>query len=231
LIRLLAVDIDGTLTGQDRKLHLGAVEALRAVEEHGIPVSLASGNILQYVEAAATMIGLSGPIIAEDGGVVYDPKSGEFRVLGSRSEIDRALKVLGERLGSIRETRSSRLRLAGATLERSVGVERVEEVLKSEGFRLVAVDSGFAIHLRAPEVNKGRALRVAAEMRGVALEETAAIADGPNDVELLRAAGYSFAVGNAPKIVKRAAKRVLSGKNGDGVVEAAKIILELSGKV
>ena len=179
------------------------------------------------MEAAATLIGTTGPLIAEDGGIVYDPVTKETRVLGNREDIERALQILRARLREIRETRSSPFRLTGATLERTVPLEKVEQVLRDAGLPLVAVDSGFAIHLRNPEVNKGRALRVAAEIRGILLSETAAIADGPNDVELLRFAGESFAVGNAPEDVKRVAKHVLDEENGAGVVKAVRLILGL----
>lgn len=226
-IRLLAVDIDGTLTGSDRRLNLSAVEALRRVEERGIPVTLASGNILHFVEAAAIMIGLSGPIIAEDGGVVFDPRTGEMVVLGDRVEVDRGLEVLRRRFGEVKETRNSPSRLTGATIYRTFSVEEVQHALREAELGLAAVDSGFAIHLRDPEVNKGRALRVAAGMRGVQLGETAAIADGPNDVELLRSVGLGIAVGNAPTPVKKVAKLVVEEPDGKGVVEAVELILGL----
>jgi hypothetical protein len=223
VVRLLAVDIDGTLTGEDRRLNLRAVEALRKVEERGIPVTLASGNVLEFVRAASIMIGTSGPLIAEDGGVVFG--KGKTLVLGSRRVVDRGLEVLRKTLGEIRETRSSPLRLTGATLERSTPVGRVKEILKAEGVPLEAVDSGFAIHLKEPSVNKGVALKVVAELVGVPLSEAVAIADGPNDVELLSAAGLGIAVGNAPEEVKRVSKLVVDPPDGEGVVKAIRLIL------
>jgi len=114
LVSLLAVDIDGTLTGKDRKLNLRAVDVLRKVEARGIPVSLASGNILQYVEAASIMIGTSGPLIAEDGGIIFDRKRNEMVVLGDRKEVDRGIQALKRVFGEVKETRSSPLRLTGA---------------------------------------------------------------------------------------------------------------------
>jgi len=43
MIRLVAVDIDGTITSLDRKLYLPAVEAVRKLEESGIPVVISTG--------------------------------------------------------------------------------------------------------------------------------------------------------------------------------------------
>ena len=48
--KLVAVDIDGTLTDGNKVLNLEAIEALRKLEKAGIPVTLATGNVrLNYV--------------------------------------------------------------------------------------------------------------------------------------------------------------------------------------
>ena len=43
--KAIAVDIDGTITDYNKKLHLEAIESLRRLEEAGIPVILATGNV------------------------------------------------------------------------------------------------------------------------------------------------------------------------------------------
>jgi len=221
-VRLLVLDIDGTITDRRRRLSLRAAEALRRAEERGIKVSLASGNVFPFVRAAAILIGLSGPLIAEDGGVVF--VNGEMRVLGDRREVDRALEVLKSELGAV-ETESSPFRLATAAIERTVPVEEVRRFLSSKGFNLAVVDSGFAIHLKEPHVNKGNALRAVAELTGIGLDEVVAVADGPNDIELLRTAGKSFAVSDSPEEVRRVCTGVTRSPDGDGVVEIVDMIL------
>ncbi len=57
------------------------------------------------------------------------------------------------------------------------------------------------------------------------LNEIAAIGDGPNDVEMLRTAGVSFAVANAPKVVKEASTATTKSAHGKGVAEAVESIL------
>ncbi|MEM2878442.1 MAG: phosphoglycolate phosphatase [Candidatus Hadarchaeales archaeon] len=228
MIRIVAVDIDGTITYADRRINLTAVEAIRLLEENGIRVVISTGNILQFSEAASTMIGTSGPIIAEDGGVVYDQENGIEYVLGDRMDVDRALSMLMKELPGVRETRNSRFRVTGATVNRNLDINRIRKILEEKGFRLAVIDSGFAIHLRSPSVNKGNALRKVSEITGIPLEEIAAIGDGPNDVEMLEAAGVSFAVSNSPDEVKRVTTHVTRGANGSGMVEAARMILRMN---
>lgn len=55
-------------------------------------------------------------------------------------------------------------------------------------------------------VDKGNALRLVQQRFGIAPEETMAFGDNTNDIGLMKAAGYSYAVENAHPEVKRAAR-------------------------
>lgn len=225
MIRLIAVDIDGTITYMDRRLDPMAVEALRKAEAAGIKVTLATGNVLSFAEAASVMVGTSGPLMAEDGGVLFDQANRVETVLGDRKEADRCLTILQGIFGPLRQTRSSAQRLTGVTLEREVSIEEVRRIISREALDLVAVDSGFAIHLRDPRVNKGRGLEEISKMTRIPLKDIAAIGDGPNDVEMLGAAGLSFAVANSPEEVRKASTSVTKSPFGKGVAEAVDAIL------
>lgn len=67
-IRLIAVDLDGTLLGPDRQPVRISAEALVAAQESGIIIVLASGRMAPSIRAYAAEIGLHGPIIACNGG-------------------------------------------------------------------------------------------------------------------------------------------------------------------
>jgi len=226
LIRAFAIDIDGTMTFKDRRLDLKAVEAVRRAEAADVQVILATGNILPFAEAAAIMLGTSGPIIAEDGGVVLDRKTGREHVLGDRVEANRGVELLRKEFGPLKHGRSSSLRLTGLTLERTIEAERATRVFRRAGMDLIALDSGFAIHIKDPSVNKGNALRLVASLLGVGLAEVAAMGDAPNDVEMLEVAGLSFAPANACEHAKRVSTHVTAGSYGEGVAEAVEKILE-----
>lgn len=227
MIRAVAIDIDGTMTFRDRRLDVAAVEAVRRAEDGGLPVVLSTGNPLCFAEAAATLLGTSGPLIAEDGGVVFDRTSGREYLLGDRIEADRGLAALERTFGALRQTRSSSMRLTGLTLERRITAEQAMDIFRREGLELVAVDSGFAIHIKNPGINKGNALRKVASLLGIATAEMAAIGDALNDVEMLEVAGLSFAVANSDEEVKRVCTYVTAEPYGRGVAEAIDKILKL----
>ena len=85
--KAVAVDIDGTITDSDKKIHLGAIKQLRKLEEAGIPVILATGNVRAITYGLWRFIGASGPMVCENGGVVWHPKWGDpiVRANGERA--------------------------------------------------------------------------------------------------------------------------------------------------
>ncbi|KUO41492.1 MAG: hypothetical protein AVW06_01295 [Hadesarchaea archaeon DG-33-1] len=227
MIKAIAIDIDGTMTYKDRRLDVAALDAVRRAEVAGLSVVLATGNVFCFAEAAAILLGASGPLIAEDGGIVFDRVNGREHVLGYRVETERGLAALKKVFSDLRQTRSSRMRLTGLTIERTITAEQAMEVFRMEALDLVAIDSGFAIHVKSPSVNKGDALRKAASLLGISTAEIAAIGDAPNDVEMLRVAGLSFAVANSHELAKKAATQVTKKSHGEGVAEAVEKIIEL----
>jgi hydroxymethylpyrimidine pyrophosphatase-like HAD family hydrolase len=73
------------------------------------------------------------------------------------------------------------------------------------------------LHRRA---NKGAAATALAASLGVPMSEVAAAGDGLNDVELLRAAGVSIAMPEAPPLVRQAATHVAPPRSAGGLVRA-----------
>ena len=71
----------------------------------------------------------------------------------------------------------------------------------------------------ASEVNKGEAVKTLQESLGIAPEETMAFGDQLNDIEMLKRAYYSFAVGNARDEVKNAARFQADRNVNDGVMK------------
>ena len=74
-IEAIAVDIDGTITDEKRQICISAIEALRKAEAKGIPTIIVTGNVVNYAYATEVLIGCSGGLVAENGGVVF--KEGE----------------------------------------------------------------------------------------------------------------------------------------------------------
>jgi phosphoglycolate phosphatase (TIGR01487 family) len=218
LIKTVISDIDGTLTNDRQELQSEALEALRCVQEKGITVMLASGNVLPLAYGVAVYIGAKGPVIAENGGIVsYAERI--YRL----NDIDLPLKAyahLKERMPSAERLFTDNWRESEVALKLTVDPNRVKEELKDWDLKVEA--TGFAIHIMEPTHGKLRGAKRACELLDVDICEALAFGDSDNDIELLSGAGYSVAVGNASPKAKEAAKYVAKGENARGVVEGLK---------
>jgi len=223
-VKVLATDVDGTLTDKNYKISLEAVKYLRILEEKGFPIILVSGNALCTLKTLQRYLGCSGELIAEDGAVVeYKEK---LKILGDKSEAEKALKKLKEKFGDlIVESWTNPYRYVDIAILRTIDKNKILEVIQDFS-SLKLLDSGFAYHLVNKNVDKGKGLKVAVQLMGFKLDEVAVIGDSETDLEMFKVAGLKFALANAPKNLKNLADYVTSKENGEGFVEAAKIILQ-----
>jgi Cof subfamily protein (haloacid dehalogenase superfamily) len=76
-IRLLAIDLDGTLVNHQLQMDPRDVAAVKAASEAGVVVVLATGRMFKSSLRYAEPLGLKGPIINYQGAVVREIASGE----------------------------------------------------------------------------------------------------------------------------------------------------------
>jgi phosphoglycolate phosphatase (TIGR01487 family) len=220
-MRAVACDVDGTITDRQRRISLPAIACMRDLVEKGVEVVLASGNTACFMDALARMIGTSGTVIAENGGVFRIGFAGALQVEGDRSEAVSAFRVLEEyyrRKGVALELYGERYRFSDVAIARTVPVGEVREVVRDLGLKVL--DTGFAIHLQAKGISKGLALQKLALGMRIPAEEFLAVGDSENDLEMIEAAGIGVAVANAGDAVKAASDYITEKGDGDGFVEA-----------
>lgn len=70
--RLLVADIDGTLVNSKREITQGVLAAVRAAQNLGVRVCLATGRIWPSAEPYFRRLGADPPAILYNGGLVYD---------------------------------------------------------------------------------------------------------------------------------------------------------------
>src|SRR5580658_4855461 len=214
--RAVVTDIDGTLTDVDRRLDVRAIAAVRTLEARGIPVILATGNVLPIALALHRSLGLSGPIVAENGGLLYERRDGRDRItrLCDRRPAFAAYRRLVRAGVPLRRLFTDRWRETEVALEPTVAVSRLRPMLRGTG---VSVEStGYALHLMTEGGGKLPTLRRALRERGVTLTDCLAAGDGDNDVPMLRAAGYSVSFANGSARARAAADYVSPYGYADG---------------
>jgi Cof subfamily protein (haloacid dehalogenase superfamily) len=97
-------------------------------------------------------------------------------------------------------------------------------------FPLKRTPGTWGLVTRAGGVTKGTALRFVAAHYGCANEETVCVGDWLNDVSMFEVAGRSYAMGQAPDDVKRAASAVLgeTSEHGGGIARVVEELFDVS---
>lgn len=221
MLKALLTDIDGTITTPDRRISTGSIETIRSLIDNGIDVVLASGNTSCFMDALSKMIGTKGTFIAENGGVYRIGYTGSLVVSGDQTVVKAALKIVQDHFqkkGMILDLFSPTYRFSDLAFARTVPADEVRTVLRDHPVQVI--DTGYAIHLQAPGINKGTALVALAQDMGLAPADFLAIGDSLNDVQMLKTAGIGITVANAHPETKAAAQYIAGKGYGDGFVEA-----------
>ena len=81
-IRLIALDIDGTIIGDDHEIAERTVRAVREAMERDVAVSLVTGRMVSSAMRFAQELGLTGPIVGYQGGLIRAMPLPDSRRLG-----------------------------------------------------------------------------------------------------------------------------------------------------
>jgi phosphoglycolate phosphatase (TIGR01487 family) len=216
----VASDVDGTLTRKDRQIDLEAIEALRACEAAGVPVVLATGNVLPIAYALSYFIGTSGPVVAENGGLILH--AGKVaRVTDPRPALA-AHEAVARHTGAQRLFTDQWRVTEVAYPERSGTLARVRGAIRKEGLEgTVRIErTGFAVHLMDPRHSKFEGVRRALSLLGVEPSDALAVGDSDNDRSMLQGCRVGVALGDASPGLKRVADMVASAPGGAGIWQA-----------
>jgi len=207
--KFVAVDIDGTLTDGEKRLNSRALDALRRLEDAGIPVILATGNVRAIAYGLWRFLKLSGPICCENGGVLWHPSFIEPILQADGTEAKHAAEWLDTVMyltGGSGGIESNQWRESEWCLEPNEDLELIRSNLaESEWSHLSALRTGFAIHLMEPQLSKGSGLKILLERMGWSEKDMLCVGDAPNDLSMFELAHWSVAVKGAFDSVSDAA--------------------------
>lgn len=221
-IGLVMTDVDGTIIGDGDSISPAVFQAIRRLEEHSITVGLVSGRTLPELESMAGELGISGPIIAENGGVAKLKADNGLMELGySRQPALEALAKLKTLYpNAIREREDNRERLIDVVIwAHGIKVSELREHLGETQL----LDSGYILHLMQEGISKGRTLtRLLGKVAGGSLSPTNVMVfgDSSTDISLFELFPHSVFIMN-PKLTvqQRQGLKKIAGYMGDLPVE------------
>lgn len=209
--RALAVDYDGTLA-----LH-GAVDeptilALRRLGENGRQVILVTGREMEELRHVFPELTLFDRVVAENGGVLYDPVTGCERALAGAPPL-----ALVQKLMALNVEPLSLGRTIVATWQPNE--PNVLAAIAELGLDHQIIFNKGAVMVLPAGVNKGTGLAAALTELELSASNVVGAGDAENDLAFLTTCGCSGAVANALTSVKEACDLVLTKDHGEGVVE------------
>ena len=267
MMKLLAVDLDGTCLDHTDVLRPSVLAALRKAADAGVTVAVSTGRNLLGIPAALRKSGVVRWCITSNGAAIYDLETGEaveeqslpvetaatllaqIRAMGYPTSVtvgpdvidcdeevyavrhsffhDYAESLFADDLAAYVRARGKDPAKVHVLYMRKLDGTPVQKLLETvPGITFTGNVKGHH-EIVAAGVDKGAALLRLCARLGVTPEETAAIGDSENDLTMLRAAGLSVAMGNAPDAIRAAARFITADCDHDGVPEAVDMLLQL----
>jgi|SRR5690625_275418 len=284
MIRLIAIDMDGTILSPDHSVSDRNIKAVQAAQAKGIEVLIATGRSFPEADDPISDAGLNLGLICLNGAEVRDElknvvsathlfendvtkvisvlnaekihhelfieeniytvdvnKQIEMFIkltesFGQTPDIDAIHNEVMERVrqGFIREVNSydeviakygSKIYKIFGTSNNEPGLNNAREALKVvPGLSVTASGEG-NIEINNVNARKGVALENYAKSKGIPMEHVMAIGDNYNDLSMLKKAGRSVAMENAPPEIKAVCTHTTTTNEYDGVALAIEAIL------
>ena len=152
--KVFAVDIDGTITENGGgRIHLGAMSALRRLEECGHTVIFVTGRSSVEGFVLSVFGGTTNIAVGENGGCITDGPDSHI-LIGDRAECETAFDAIRQEIPSAHR-KPVFPRMTEVVLERTFEVDRAARVLERRGMSAKLSDSQYAYHINSPGGRQG----------------------------------------------------------------------------
>jgi phosphoglycolate phosphatase (TIGR01487 family) len=222
-IKVFAVDIDGTITENGGgMIHLPAVDSLRYLERLGYKIIYVSGRSSVEAYMLAVFGGTTKIAVGENGGAVtLSPQ--EHILLADKEKCLIGYEILKQNIEGVK-IKPVFPRLTEMVLFRTFDIAEGQKILDQHKLDLHLSDSRYAFHINERGIDKARGLKKVLDILNVAPAETVAIGDSQTDIPLFDLCGYSIALNHAEEHVKARARHIVSGREGEGLIDAVEYI-------
>jgi HAD superfamily hydrolase (TIGR01484 family) len=207
----LASDYDGTLAFHG-KVGPDTVAALERLKTSGRKLILVTGRRLDDLFDVFEHAHLFDRIVAENGGLLYRPDTGEEKPL-AEAPPDALIRLLRER--RVEPLAVGRVLLATLDAHDKTVLEAIEDL----GVEMEIILNKGAVMVLPTGVNKATGLDAALKDLGLSPGGVVGVGDAENDLDFLDLCGCAVAVADALPAVKSGADLVTKGENGEGVAE------------
>lgn len=235
-IKLVALDMDGTLLKSNQEVSQENQEAIAAAKEKNVDVMLCTGRWLQSCYTYAEELELNTYIVTSNGGEIWtaskellerhlhDPNLvEEMWSIGNELDVFMWMvstqKIYHERPEDFLEYDWLKI---GFHSDDQQKLQTIREQLSSKQALEITNSSPANIEVNPVGVNKANGIERVCQEMDITMEEVMAVGDSLNDIKMIEQAGIGVAMGNAQDTVKQAADYIVESNENDGVAEAIK---------
>lgn len=234
-IKMVALDMDGTLLNHDSQISAKNREAIQRVKADGVDVVLSTGRFIGSVREYAQLLQLSSYFITLNGSEIWKGQE-----LIQRHALDskwiawiRDLAVAhnafywGMTTNHLYSTGNFPDHVASCTWLK-IGLHHPDdrirttiwEQLQETGELELTNSEPENIEVNAKGVSKATGLAQVCRQKQITMANVLAIGDSLNDKTMIEQAGYGIAMGNAQPEIKAIANAVTATNIEDGVAQA-----------
>ncbi|PYZ98202.1 phosphoglycolate phosphatase [Alteribacter lacisalsi] len=240
-IKLIALDMDGTLLGNNMDVSKENTEAIQRAHDHSIDVVLSTGRMMLTAGKYAEELGLKSYLITVNGSEIWHSR-GE---LVERQLLDvkfvELMRDLTDEHGthfwaaSVDQVWNAELpenlhdhewMKFGFDVKEDEVREKIKSLLTAEKELEITNSSLTNLEINAAGINKAYALKKVCKRLGITMNEVMAVGDSLNDLAMIKEAGIGVAMGNAQDYVKKQADYVTSTNLEHGVAEAIELAIK-----
>lgn len=214
----LASDYDGTLA-HDGVVAPSVIAAIERLKDTGRKVILVTGRELADLQHVFDKLELFERVVAENGALLYDPKTHESRSLAKRPP-DEFIDRLQQR--GVRELSVGESIVATWHEYKQTVLDTIEE----SGLELQVIFNKGAVMILPSGLNKMTGLTSVLEELRLSHHNVVGIGDAENDHAFLSCCECGVAVANAIPAIKERADFVTLADHGDGVIELVEKIID-----
>lgn len=234
-IKLIAIDMDGTLLNNKHEVTPYTLEVLKRAIEKGIYVVLSTGRGLSRISIHEELMALKQPIIATNGADIHyeagDAGEKSYLTKDSMKQLFAVINEVGipfwgfseelmfENRQLTEDELATCLKLGVQTTDLEL-LQRFYDKAKSIKDIEVTKSATTNFEINKAGISKAYGLQKLCDYLNFTLEEVMCFGDSANDLKMFEAVGFPVAVENAIPQLKEIAHAITLSNDDEGVAKA-----------
>ncbi|KQX45285.1 Cof-type HAD-IIB family hydrolase [Paenibacillus sp. Root444D2] len=219
--KLIALDMDGTLLDDDKKISVENREAIQEATKAGKIVIMSTGrgavSAMPYIQE----LGLNSPLVVVNGSEVWESPSKLLKRTLLPVDTVRNLHSLAQthdcwwwaysvqgvfnRESETMDIDSQEWLKFGYFTENMEKLQQIRDIVEGWGTLEITNSHPSNIELNPLGISKASGVETVCQLLGISMSEVIAMGDSENDIAMIREVGLGVAMGNAQDEVKRIA--------------------------